>query len=232
LESFDNNQTARLTLARQGQSDLIREFTSLGKSTLFFENGAFCQGSIQLAPFTEFGAELAFIHENRRLRLVQLYDHDSQLNSITLIREHKEGTEVGKHPQLTVEALLGEWQGEAVTIYPDLRPADTLTTKLQLQLDDSGRLVANQIYGNKTITSTASINGSVILFDQNPQNLVQVLLLPDGASAVSPLKAQLGKPLFLEAGWLIEANIRQRMTRSYNEKGEWTSLTLLTEYRG
>jgi hypothetical protein len=56
-------------------------------------------------------------------------------------------------------------------------------------------------------------------------------LLPDGASATSPLKVQLRQPLFLEAGWLIQSNLRQRMIRSYNDKGEWASLTLVTEER-
>ncbi len=54
-------------------------------------------------------------------------------------------------------------------------------------------------------------------------------MLPDGASATSPLKVQLRQPLFLEAGWLIQPNMRQRMIRSYNDKGEWVSLTLVTE---
>ena len=139
---------------------------------------------------------------------------------------------------MQINDLLGEWQGQAVTIYRDLRSPDIYSTTLKIQLDDTGRLIQTTSFGDvlrqaasrlRTITSTASIKGSIVLFDQDPQKQIQVLLLPDGASATSPLKVQLRQPLFLEAGWLIQSNLRQRMIRSYNEKGEWVSLTLVTE---
>jgi Domain of unknown function (DUF3598) len=177
------------------------------------------------------GAELGFIYENRRLRLVQLFDKNGQLNQITLIREHLAGTEPVENPPLQVNDLLGKWQGEAVTIYPDWRSPDHLSTTLELQLDDTGRLIQSLSFGERTITSTATIKGSIIHFDQNPQKQVQVLLLPNGASATSPLQAQVRQGFILETGWLIEPNLRQRMVRSYNDKGEWVSLTLVTEKR-
>ncbi|MBD2770859.1 DUF3598 family protein [Iningainema tapete] len=231
LEGLNNNQTIRQIVRLQGQADLVLEYSSLGRSTLFFPNGAFSQGSIQLAPFTEFGAEFGLIHENRRLRLVQMFDKNLQLDKLTLIQEHLAGTQEVHRPQLTVDDLLGEWQGEAITVYPDWRSPDTYPTKMQLQLDSTGRLSQSLSFAGRTITSTATIKGSIIDFNQNPQNQVQVLLLPDGASATSPLKAQLRQPLFLELGWLIQPNLRQRMIRSYNDKGEWISLTLVTEHR-
>ncbi len=124
LAGLNNNQTIRQVVSRQGQQDLVLEYSSLAKSTLFFANGAFSQGSIQLAPFTEFGAELGLIYENRRLRLVQLFDKNGLLDKITLIREHLAGTETLDSPALQVDELLGEWQGEAVTIYPDFSSPD------------------------------------------------------------------------------------------------------------
>jgi hypothetical protein len=42
---------------------------------------------------------------------------------------------------------------------------------------------------------------------------------------------QLRQSFILEVGWLIEPNLRQRMIRSYSDKGEWVSLTLVTERR-
>jgi hypothetical protein len=231
FEGLNNNQTMRQIVRRAGQEDLVLEYGSLSKGTLFFENGAFSYGSIQLAPFTEFGAELGLIHKNRRLRLVQLFDKNGQLNQITLIREYLAGTESVENPPLQIDDLLGVWQGEAITIYPDWRSPDTYSTTLKLQLDQDGRLVQNTSFGDRTITSTGTIQGSTILFDQNSQNQVQVLLLPNGASATAPLQVQLRQPLFLEVGWLIEPNLRQRMSRMYNDKGEWTSLTLVTETR-
>jgi hypothetical protein len=231
LEGLNNNQTVRLTLSRSGKDDVIREFRSVGGGLLFFENGSFSEGLIQLGPFSEFGGELAFVHENRRLRLVQLFDRNGHLNGLTLIREHLAGTPVAERPLLQINDLLGEWRGQAVTIYRDLRSPDTYSTTLKIQLDDTGRLIQSTSFGERKITSTATIKGSIVLFDQDPEKQVQVLLLPDGASATSPLKVQLRQPLFLEAGWLIQPNLRQRMIRSYNDKGEWVSLTLVTEER-
>ncbi|MEH1942432.1 MAG: DUF3598 family protein [Nostoc sp.] len=228
LERLNDNQKVRLTLSRSEQ-DLIREFSSVGGGLLFFENGSFSEGLIQLGPFSEFGAELAFVCENRRLRLVQLFDKTGQLKEIILIREHLAGTPAAERPTLQINDLLGEWQGQAVTIYPDLRSPDTYSTTLKIQLDDAGRLIQTTSFGERTITSTATIKDPIILFDQDPEKQVQVLLLPDGASATSPLKVQLRQLIFLEVGWLIQTNLRQRMIRSYNDKGEWVSLTLVTE---
>ncbi|MEH2194290.1 MAG: DUF3598 family protein [Nostoc sp.] len=238
LEGLNNNQTVRLTLSRSGKDDVIREFMSVGGGLLFFENGSFSEGLIQLGPFSEFGAELAFVHENRRLRLVQLFDKNGHLNGLTLIREHLAGTPATERPPLQINDLLGEWRGQAVTIYRDLRSSDIYSTTLKIQLDDTGRLIQSTSFGDvsrqaalrlRTITSTATIKGSIILFDQDPEKQVQVLLLPDGASVTSPLQVLLRQSLFLEAGWLIQPNLRQRMIRSYNDKGEWVSLTLVTE---
>ncbi|MFN6471436.1 MAG: DUF3598 family protein [Nostoc sp. SerVER01] len=230
LEQLNGSQKVRLTLSRSGQ-DLIREFSSVGGGLLFFENGSFSEGLIQIGPFSEFGGELAFVHENRRLRLVQLFDKTGNLSGLTLIREHLAGSPAAERPFLQLDDLLGEWQGQAVTMYRDLRSPDIYSTTLKLQLDNTGRLIQSTSFAERTITSTATIKGSIILFDENPEKQVQVLLLPDGASATSPLKVQLRQPLFLEAGWLIQSNLRQRMIRSYNDKGEWVSLTLVTEQK-
>ncbi|RUT00205.1 hypothetical protein DSM106972_076530 [Dulcicalothrix desertica PCC 7102] len=228
LEGLNDNQSARLTLQREGLQDLVLEFSTIARSTLFFENGAFSQGTIQFAPFAEFGAEFGLIHENRRMRLVQLFNNDGNLKSLTLIREHSEGSEKAERPQLSLEALLGEWEGETTTIFTDLRNPVTSTTKMKLHLED-GRLVQNLSFGNHIITSTAKIKGSILEFDGNPNNPIHILMLPDGASATFPTKLQSRQPLFLETGWLIEPNWRQRMIRSYDDKGEWTSLTLASE---
>lgn len=238
LEGLNNNQTIR-QIIRLREDEKVLEYSSLGRSVLFFENGEFSQGSIQLAPYSEFGAEFGFIQQNRRLRLVQLFDKNGDLDKLTLIREHFAGTEAPQRAPLTIDDLLGEWRGEGVTIYPDWRSPDTFSSTLQLRVD-AGRLIQSLTFGDvsrqaatrlRTITSTATIKGSIIHFDQDPQKQVQVLLLPDGASANCPVKVQLRQSFILEAGWLIEPNLRQRMIRSYSDKGEWVSLTLVTERR-
>lgn len=243
IEGLNNNEAARLTLRRVVQNpkggepvvnELVRVYQSLGRDILFFENGAFSQGSIQLAPFTEIGAEFGLIYQQRRLRLVQLFNKERNLANITLIREKLKNTNYPERPPLTLESLLGEWQGDAITIYPDWRSPDTYATHLQLKLEKDGRVSQKLTWGTgintQTITSSARVEGSILSFDESSQPM-QVLLLPDGASSTSPLQIELRKPLFLEVGWLVEPEQRQRMIRRYNEKGEWVSLTLVTEYK-
>lgn len=243
LEGLNDNKTIRQLVRRYLSSptgelepqDLVLKYSSLNRSILFFNNGAFSQGSMQFGPFSEFGAEFSLINGDRRLRLLQIYNRNSQLEKITLIREQLKsvnntptGFLVAEHPPLTVDQLLGEWQGEAVTIYPDLRSPDIFPTKLQLDLNDAGRLVQQLSFGSRTITSSAKIEGSSLYFDQGSQ-LVQVLLLPDGASSNCPCQIKNGQAFVLEVGWMYALGQRQRIIRRYDEKGGWVSLTLVTE---
>jgi hypothetical protein len=238
LESLNGDRDARLTLRRfsGGEvNEIVLEYnpSSMARKVLFFETGAFSQGSLQWAPFTEFGAELALVDRDRsrRLRLVQLFDRESQLGSLTLIRERLAGTNTPENPILTVEQLLGEWQGEAITIYPDGQPPDTYPTRMKLQ-QEGAELIQELTFGSststRTITSRAKIDEKVLHFDRGTLP-VRVLLLPDGASATFPVKINSRTPFFLEAGWLLQPNLRQRLIRNYNETGEWISLTLVTE---
>lgn len=239
LEGLESNETVRLTLryfspadenyAQPHVRELVREYRSIGRDMLFFESGAFSQGTIQLAPFSEFGGEFCLISGNRRLRLVQLFNLDGELASLTLIREKRAGSDAAERPPLTLDQLLGEWQGEAITIYPDWRLPDTYSTVLKLQDLGAGRVSQQLSFGTGSVSSTGRVEGNIIRFEELAAVPVRVLLLPDGASATCPQKVQLRQPLFLELGWLIEPNLRQRLIRRYSEKGEWVSLTLVTE---
>ena len=237
LEGLNDNRTIRQIIRRlppgQPVDEKVLEYSSLGRNTLFLENGAFSQGSIQWGPFAEFGAELGLIEGNRRLRLVQLFDRTSKLERITLIREKLAGTDIPERPVLTVDQLLGEWQGEAVSVYPDARSPDTYPTQLKVHREDN-RLVQQLNFGTgasvRTITSTAKIDGSILHFDQSPLP-TQVLLLPDAASSTCPVQVKPGHFFVLEVGWLLQSNQRQRLIRSYSDKGEWVSLTLVREQR-
>ncbi|MGB3403690.1 MAG: DUF3598 family protein [Microcoleaceae cyanobacterium] len=238
LEQLEDNKTVRLTLRRFPPSpdgitkppvdELVREYQSFGRDLLFFENGAFSQGPLQLSPTSPSGAEFGFIGDNRRLRVVELCNPEGNLQSFTLIREYRAGTEKIERPPLTVEMLLGTWHGVATILYPDLRPSDTFKTQMQLQLDGSGRLQQQLSFGNQTISSSAKIEDSVLYFDESSQP-IKVFLLPDGASATVPQKVQMRTPIFFEAGWLISPTQRQRLIRRYNEKGEFESLTFVQE---
>jgi Domain of unknown function (DUF3598) len=240
--SFEQDQAVRQTLeffSKTGEvtQTKVLEYRSLNRSVLFFENGAFSLGSLQFAPFTEFGAELGFIQNtngnspgipgNCRLRLVQLFDTHGQFTSITLIREHRQHTLHTERPPLTIDQLIGDWQGQAITLYPDWRSPKITTTTLSIG-QEGDRLWQRLITPEIDLASTAAIEGSILRFDQG-SDPIQVLLLPGGASSNTPMSIPRGKPFFLEAGWLIEPALRQRMIRSYDEKGAWTSLTLVTE---
>lgn len=233
LEGLDNHQTVRLTLQRRSQADLVLELNSVGGGLMFFETGAFSQGSIQIAPFTETGAELGLIYENRRLRLVQIMNPQGNLDRLTLIREQRRGTDAPERPPLTLDDLLGEWQGKAVTLYPDLRSPTTYSTNLQLRREGKTQVVQQLSFGDDgsehTFTSIATVDGSRLLFEQGSLPM-QVLLLPDGASATSPTHIKRGQPFFWEVGWLLQSDLRQRMIRRYDSKGAWVSLTLVTEH--
>ncbi len=238
LEGLNENQTIRQIVRRfppgQPVDEKVLKYSSLNRSTLFLENGAFSQGSIQWGPFSEFGAELGLIEGNRRVRLVQLFDREGKLSQLTLIREKLAGTDTPEGSALTLEQLLGEWEGEAVTIYPDWRSSDTCPTRLKLDRDDTNRLVQQLTFGTgasvRTITSSARVNGSILYFDQSPLP-VQVLLLPDGASSNCPVAIKPGHFFVLEVGWLVQPNQRQRLVRTYSDQGEWVSLTLVREER-
>lgn len=239
LEAVNNHQTMRQVVRRltNPPDEKVLEYSSLNRGVLFFENGAFSQGSLQFGPFSEFGAELGLIETtqqntlgDRRLRLVQLFNRDSQLAQLTLIREKRASATTPERPPLRVEDLLGTWEGEAITLYPDWRDPSTSSTRLHLQMETSDRLTQTLTFGNpgQTITSSAQIVGSVLTFNQGHLP-IQVLLLPDGASSTCPTHIKTGQPFFLEVGWLLQPNLRQRLIRSYSDKGEWSRLTLVTE---
>ncbi len=227
---LNDNQTmrqiVRLSPADQPVSEKVLEYSSLGRNILLFDNGAFSQGSIQFAPFSEFGAELGLIDSDRRLRLVQLFDKQGKLSGLTLIREKLSGSETLERPLLRVEDLLGEWQGEATTIYPDWRSPDSYSTSLTVRR--RGDRLYQELNFGRTIVTSAQIEGSRLKFEQSN---VQILLLPDGASSNCPLEIQLRQPFVLEVGWLLQPNLRQRLIRKYNSKSEWISLTLVTEQK-
>jgi hypothetical protein len=142
-------------------------------------------------------------------------------------------SDAAERAPLTLEALLGEWHGEAITLYPDWRSPTTYSTHLQISRSGDNQVAQSLTFGDSagsTIRSTANVAGSRLQFNQGALP-VQVLLLPDGASATSPLHIQTQQPFFLEVGWLLQPHQRQRLIRSYDSKGSWVSLTLVNEQK-
>ena len=238
LEGFENDRMVKFRLRRFSGSDYnepptldyAQEYRSLGKQAVFFQTGAFSKGPLQFAPFSDFGAEYGFVTKNRRLRFVQLYDRQSNLSKLILIREFRSGTDAQERPPLTIDQLLGQWQGTACTAYSDWQPSQTFTTHLSVKDLGNGHIQQQLSFGDRTITSTARIAGNSLQFEDTPIPR-KILLLPDGTSSNTPQHLKLRQPFFMELGWLVAENERQRLIRSYNEKGEWVSATFVTEHR-
>lgn len=231
LEGLDNNteirQVVRYLPPNKPIDEKIFQYRTLNRSILLFETGAFSQGSMQWGPFSEFGAELGLIAGDRRLRLIESYNKESKLDRLTLIRETLAGREPQENPPLTVEQLIGRWQGEAVTLFPDFRRLETFSTCLEITLDDQ-RLQQSLTFGETILHSTARIEGNRLLFEEGGLP-VQVLLLPDGGSANCPLVIHPRQGFVLEVGWLLDLTHRQRLVRRYDASGAWVSLTLIQE---
>jgi len=235
LKPLDDGTLMRQTITKQPAGEppqeTVLQYRNLARSVLFTENGAFSQGSMQWGPFSEFGAELGLIADNHRLRLVQLFNKERELHQLTLIREHLEGTSASARSPLTVDDLVGIWEGEATTVYPDLRPDDTYPSRLEISREES-TVTQTLTFGEGTpvIESRGFIDGDRILFTTGSQ-AVQVLLLPDGASSTCPVEIEPRKPLFLEVGWLVAPGHRQRLIRQYSAQGAWVGLTWVDERR-
>jgi hypothetical protein len=236
LEASEDNTVVRFRLRRYGPngyedppiSDYSQDYTSLGQQVVFFSTGAFSKGSLQLAPFSEFGAEYGFVSGDRRLRFVQLYSQDHALSSLILIREFRSGTEAYERPPLTVEQLLGHWHGTASTVYANWQPSDTYTTHLEIKKIDEKHLQQILVFKDQHLTSTARIQGNSLIFEEGSLPR-KVMMLPDGTSSNTPLHLKLRHSFFVELGWLVTPTERQRLMRSYNEKGEWISATHIIE---
>jgi Domain of unknown function (DUF3598) len=236
LEGLEDNQLVRFRVRRfatniseQPIIDTIQEYRSLGKQAVFFDTGAFSKGSFQVAPFSQFGAEYGFVSGDRRSRLVQLFGKQGSFDSLTLIREIRRGTAATLRPDLTVAQLVGKWTGTAHTVYAEWKAPETTTVSLEIK--EVGDYLHQQLdLGSRTIASKARIDGNRLHFEEGTTPR-RVLLLPDGMSSNTPLQVSHREPFFVEAGWLLSENTRQRLIRSYNEKGEWISSTHVIEDR-
>jgi Domain of unknown function (DUF3598) len=238
LEGFENNKLVRFRLRRfdsadysePALSDYSQEYRFLGRQAIFFETGAFSKGTMQVAPSSEFGAEYGFVAENRRLRFVQLYDKQGDLNHLILIREFRVNTNASERLPLTVEQLLGQWQGKACTAYSEWQPSETHDTFSEFKDIGGGYFQQHLSIGSLTHTSTVRTEGNTLHIESElcPR---KILLLPDGCAIDSPLHITHRQPFYVELTWLVQENERQRLIRNYNEKGEWISATHIIEHR-
>lgn len=254
LEGQDHNDTVRQTIrfftadGRTQTQEHVLEYSSLSRSVLVFASGAFSQGSMQYGPFSAFGAEFGLKQGNRRLRLVQRYDAQAQLEQLTLIREHRQGTEPAHQPPLTVAADVGEWRGDAVTLYPDWSPASHTQTQCWMELQGD-RIHYQSDLGLPSQPSGLSAGADDLIFqiNQSQENASQIrgdrLLTPagdpaiqwlglaDGCFSLCPMAVPRQQSFSLQVGWHTSDRQRQRLLRHYDATGAWVGLTWVTEYR-
>lgn len=226
-----NNMRQEIRKWPSGQptQETVLEYRSLGRGVLFCEDGAFSQGSIQWSPVSEFGAELGLIHGHERLRLALVFPRQASLGSLTLIREHLKDARPSLRSPLSVDQLLGTWIGQATTVYPDYQPETVVSSRLVLMAPAPDTLTQTlSLAPGPTLESQGQRVGGMIQFSQGRQP-VTVLLLPSGASVTFPAAIVPGYPFFLELGWLITPTLRQRLIRSYDERGSWVGLTQVVE---
>ncbi len=241
LEGMDQNKTIRQTIRKfypDGIKENILEYKNLARSVLFFDNGAFSHGSTQYSPLDALVAELGLIDRDRqrRIRVVSTHKMRGALEKFTLIVEGLAGTAKPELPTLTLDQLLGTWQGESTTIYADLGSPETFSSTLEIRQIDQFQLQQKLTFGNQEISSIAAISPNRLLFSSTSapnaeSKAIQVLFLADGASVACPVQLYNKEPFGLELGWLISPTLRQRMRRSYDSTGAWTSLTLTIEQK-
>jgi Domain of unknown function (DUF3598) len=210
--------------------EMAFDFSEPSAGAIFFETGAFSEGSPYLRIGVPGGAEFAFRHEDRRLRLIQQFDRDGSLFRLTLIREGRVGTNAPERPPLDLAGLEGVWQGKAVTLYPSSTQVVELPTTQTLVLRDDRIVTLSQNIGSQVTESTLTICAEADRIRLTNQS-TQVVLLPDAAYALCPTQIEPGIAISLEVGWSIAPNVRQRLIRTYTDRGEWLSLTFIIESR-
>jgi hypothetical protein len=237
LTGLEDNQLVIFRLRRFGAdpttpiSDYSQEYRSLGKQGLFFDTGAFSKGALQYGPFSEFGAEYGFVGPDRRMRLVQLFDKQGAFSELILIREFRTGSEAEERPALDMQQLVGKWEGKACSAYPNWSYSQTMDTTLEITDLGNGKFQHNfSSSAGQSFQNTAQLTDRQLTFldSATPQKM---LLLPDGASSHVPLGIKVRQAFFVESGWLVSPNHRERLIRYYDHKGEWISATHVVEHK-
>lgn len=207
-------------------SDFTQDFTSLGRHTIFAENGCFSKGVMWFTSMMDFIAEFGLIDGDRRLRMVQVYDDQHKFQKLVFIREFREGTDAKERPLLTADQLVGTWEGKALTYRPDFEPPSVSTSRLSVRVEGD-ELHQSLEFGDRTITSSAQIKGNTLQFDGGRQ----ITFLPDGGSINVPVELPQKQAFFVEVGWLVSENVRHRIMRNFDDTGKWSTSVFITEKR-
>lgn len=250
LSSADEGRAVHFRLRRSASGDPVaapsqdtaQEYRTLGKQVVFFDNGSFSKGSLQIAPATRFGAEYGFISADRRHRLVQLFADDGSFSSLVLIREFRDGSGAAECPPLSPEQLGGRWQGQAATIEADWPEPTLVDATIAVDQPDAASLRLDTRLGPESTVvvarSVADVAGPCYSADglsaeaaSDGGQAGRLLLLPDGGLSLAPLQISHRQGFRVEAGWLESPHRWQRLIRRYSPRGEWLSATLISAQR-
>ena len=145
LQAGDEERLVHFRLRRFGPEgvegepihEMAQDYRNLGKQVVFFDNGTFCKGSMQVSPCAEFGGEFGFVDQDRRHRLVQLHAKDGRFSKLVLIREFRTDGTGQEQPPASLESLAGEWSGQASTISADWPEPSLEQAAFQITTSDS-----------------------------------------------------------------------------------------------
>lgn len=234
LDADDEGRLVHFRLRRYGPDgygaepirDMQEDYRSLGRQVVFFANGSFCKGTLQVAPGTVFGGEFGFVGGDRRHRLVQLHHEDGRFNHLVLIREFRAGSEALECPPLEPGQLIGRWQGQASTISADWPEPESSDCCLVFSSDGADQLrMHGSLAGEQSGWSGRQL-GRQLQLDVDPALRLQ--WLPDGGYHLSPLQVSHRSAFAVEAGWLEREDRLQRLIRRFDATGAWRSSTLCT----
>lgn len=246
LSSADEGRAVHFRLRRSASGDPVadpsqdtaQEYRTLGKQVVFFDNGSFSKGSLQIAPATRFGAEYGFISGDRRHRLVQLFTDDGSFSSLVLIREFRDGSGAAERPPLSLEQLGGRWQGQAATIEADWPEPTLVDATIAVDQPDAASLRLETRLGPessvvvaRTVADATRPCYSADGLGADAGQAGRLLLLPDGGLSLAPLQISHRQGFRVEAGWLESPHRWQRLIRRYSPRGEWLSSTHLVARR-
>ena len=227
-----SDTSARFEIARypQGRSpqEHKTEFANINRSSVFFEDGSFSKGSMQLSPMSEFGIELSVTQPSARQRLVQIFKPGGELDYLISIRETRNGAEESVRPPINIEDLIGVWSGIAIAYSPGWSIADPVETELKVEATQPERILYEWRVGTENGRVQAELKGPQLLFEHNTQPY-QLLLLDNGASSLCPLAIRRHASFQSELGWLLEPTKRMRVIRNYQSDGSWSGQLWIQE---
>jgi Domain of unknown function (DUF3598) len=240
LAGIRDNQAIHLVLNRfyplpnsteKYSKEVVWDFsTPPGIGAVYFETGAFSSGALVVNIGVKTIAEFSLRAGDRRFRMIQTFDIAQQLDRVTFVREHLQGSATPELPHLEIADLVGRWAGTATTLYADDRPSIEGKTQSTFTVSDTGyQLVAQDRSIDLTVAPDTPGARLWQFINSSDGQSYQLLLLPDRGYCITPTQIELGHAFCLEIGWIHQSGQRQRLVRRYDSSGKWESATFIEE---